>query len=172
MLLNGLRVCRLNRGGGGQDEYMVRCKNERMKEMMRYIGASVLATMLVAGVARGQDNAEITVETMPPSVVKTVPQAGGTDVDPSLKEITVAFSKDMLTENMWSWVIHTKESFPEIAGEVRYLEDGRTNVLPVRLYPGRKYAIWFNSPNYKHSAFRGGDNNPAVPYLLVFETRQ
>ena len=61
---------------------------------------------------------------------------------------------------------------PEVAGEVRYLDDGRTNVLPVRLYPGRKYAIWFNSPNYKHSAFRDSDNNPAVPYLLVFETRK
>ena len=46
-----------------------------------------------------------------------------------------------------------RESFPEIAGEVRYLADGRTNVLPVRLYPGRRYAIWFNSPNHTHNAF-------------------
>ena len=70
------------------------------------------------------------------------------------------------------WVIHTKGSFPEIAGEVRYLADGRTCVAPVKLYPGRKYAIWFNSPNYRHSAFRDRNNIPAVPYLLVFETSE
>ena len=54
--------------------------------------------------------------------------------------------------------------------QARYLADERTNVLPVKLYPGRKYAIWFNSPNYKHNAFRDRANKPAIPYLLVFET--
>jgi hypothetical protein len=117
-------------------------------------------------------NAEVSVQTTPPVVVETFPRAGDTRVDPAITEVRVTFSKDMMTDNMWSWVIHTKESFPEIAGEVRYLDDGRTNVLPVRLYPGRKYAIWFNSPNYKHSAFRDKSDNPAVPYLLVFETRE
>ena len=115
---------------------------------------------------------DISVQSMPPVVVKTFPQPGDTKVDPAIREVRVTFSKDMMTNNMWSWVIHTKESFPEIAGEVRYLADGRTCVLPVKLYPGRTYAIWFNSPNYKHSAFRDRANNPAVPYLLVFETRK
>ena len=73
---------------------------------------------------------------------------------------------------MWSWIIHTKESFPEIAGQARYLNDGRTNVLPVKLYVGRKYAIWFNSADYRHNAFRDRDNNSAIPYLLVFETSE
>ena len=124
---------------------------------------SVPTTSVVAG-------NEISVQAMPPVVVETFPRAGDTNVDPGISEIRVTFSKDMMTENMWSWVIHTHDSFPEIAGEVRYLPDGRTCVAPVKLYPGRKYAIWFNSPNYKHNAFRDQTNNPAIPYLLVFET--
>ena len=147
---------------------MVRCKNERMKEMMRSIGISVLATMLVAGVARGQDNAEITVETMPPSVVKTVPQAGGTDVDPSLKEITVAFSKDMLTDRMWAVCQISKETFPKTGTNIHYLKDKRTCVVPVELEPEKTYVLWFNRG--KFNSFRDTRNNPAVPYLLVFRT--
>ena len=126
---------------------------------------SVPTTSVVAG-------NEISVQAMPPVVVETFPRAGDTNVDPAISEIRVTFSKDMMTENMWSWVIHTEDSFPEIAGEVRYLPDGRTCVAPVKLYPGRKYAIWFNSPNYRHNAFRDQANNPAVPYLLVFETSE
>ncbi len=114
----------------------------------------------------------VSVQTTPPVVVETFPKAGDTKVDPAIGEIRVTFSKDMMTDDMWSWVILTKESFPEIAGQVRYLADGRTNVLPVKLYPGRKYAIWFNSSDYSHNAFRDRSNNPAVPYLLVFETSE
>ena len=107
--------------------------------------------------------AEVSVQSMPPVVVATFPQAGDTKVDPATTEIRVTFSKDMMTDNMWSWVIQSQESFPEIAGDVRYLADGRTNVAPVKLYPGRKYAIWFNSPNYTYNAFRDRANNPAYP---------
>ena len=54
--------------------------------------------MLLAGVwmiAVGIVHAEniITVKSMPPVVVKTFPQAGETAVDPSIKEISVTFSK-------------------------------------------------------------------------------
>ncbi len=133
----------------------------------------VLVGLSIAGYAGFAFAAgEVSVQTTPPVVVETFPKAGDIKVDPAVSEIRVTFSKDMMTEDMWSWVIHTKESFPEIAGQARYLADGRTNVLPVRLYPGRKYAIWFNSPNYQHNAFRDRANNPAVPYLLVFETSE
>lgn len=132
-----------------------------------------LLALLIAGpgeMALAGDG--VSVESLPPVVVETVPRAGDTGVDPATSEIRVTFSKDMLTDDMWSWVIHTKESFPEIAGDVRYLADGRTCVLPVKLYPGRAYAIWFNSPDYTYNAFRDRANNPAVPYLLVFETTE
>ena len=132
-----------------------------------------LVGLLIAdpsGLAHAGD--AVSVRALPPDVVKTFPVAGDTKVDPTISEVRVTFSKDMMTEEMWSWVIHTRESFPKIVGKVRYLADGRTCVAPVKLEPGRKYAIWFNSPNYKHNAFRDQGNNPAIPYLLVFETRK
>lgn len=58
---------------------------------MKCIAASVLAAVM-AGVAGAQEQAEISVKSMPPSAVKTVPQAGDTEVAPALKEISVTFS--------------------------------------------------------------------------------
>jgi hypothetical protein len=107
---------------------------------------------------------------MPPVVVKTFPQAGETAVDLSIKDIRVTFSKDMMTHEMWSWVMVSKDSFPPIVGEVRYSNDKRTGVPPVRLEAGKTYAIWFNSKN--NNAFRDENNNPAIPYLLVFKTAE
>ena len=136
---------------------------------MRYIGMSMLMAILVAGVAGAQDKAEITVKTMPPSVVKTVPKAGDTEVDPSLKEITVTFSKDMITKEMWSWCSQSPETFPEIdKTKIRYLEDKRTCVLPVKLKAGKTYVIWINTQKFDY--FKDTENNSAVPYLLVFQT--
>ncbi len=134
---------------------------------------SFLVGLLIAGHAgTALAGGGVSVQSMPPVVVATFPKAGDTKVDPAIGEIRVTFSKDMMTDNMWSWVIHTQDSFPEVAGDARYLADGRTNVLPVRLYPGRQYAIWFNSADGSHNAFRDRANNPAVPYLLVFETSE
>ncbi len=139
--------------------------------MKRYL--TVLVGLLMVGhVAAAHAGEAVSVGALPPVVVKTVPAAGDVDVDPATSEIHVTFSKDMMVKQMWSWVIHTRESFPDVAGDVHYLGDGRTNVLPVKLQPGRTYALWINSPNGKHSAFRDRDNNPAMPYLLVFETRK
>jgi RNA polymerase sigma-70 factor (ECF subfamily) len=110
----------------------------------------------------------ISVETMPPSVIKTVPQAGDTNVDPSLKEISVTFSKDMKTKNQWSWCYDTLETFPQIdKNNIRYL-DKRTCVLPVKLKPGKTYVIWINSQKYNN--FKDKNGRSAIPYLLVFQT--
>jgi RNA polymerase sigma-70 factor (ECF subfamily) len=113
---------------------------------------------------------EISVETMPPSVIKTVPQAGDTRVDPSLKEISVTFSKDMKTNNQWSFLHYTLETFPQIdKNNIRY-KDKRTCVLPVKLKPGKTYVIRINSQKYNY--FQDKNGNSAVPYLLVFQTRK
>ncbi len=137
---------------------------------MRRIVMILLAGVLSIGVGIVQAENKITVKSMPPVVVKTFPQAGETAVDPSIKEISATFSKEMMTKDMWSWVMVSKESFPNISGEVKYLKDKKTCVAPVSLEPGRTYAIWFNSEKY--NAFRDTDNNLAVPYLLVFQTRE
>jgi len=130
----------------------------------------ILMGVLTICVGIAQAENQITVKSMPPVVVKTFPQAGDTAVDPAIKEISVTFSKEMITKDMWSWVMASKDSFPIISGEVKYLADKKTCVAPVSLEPGKTYAIWFNSQN--HNAFRDTNNNPAVPFLLVFQTKE
>jgi len=135
---------------------------------MRTVSAWVLLAVVAAGAARAEDK-EVTVKTMPPSVVKTIPQAGDTAVDPATKEIRVTFSKDMLTDRMWAVVQTSKETFPTVDGKIHYLDDKRTCVIPVKVEPGRTYVLWFNRAQF--NSFRDTDNNPAVPYLLVFQTK-
>jgi hypothetical protein len=110
---------------------------------------------------------EITLESVPPVVVKTVPAAGSPDVDPKATEIQVTFSKEM-ADGSWSWSTLSKESFPEVGGKPRYLDDDRTCVLPVKLQPETTYAIWINSNKFRN--FKDSNGTPAVPYLLVFKT--
>ncbi len=136
---------------------------------MKPIISTLLAGIVVASIVIVRAETQISVETMPPVVVDTFPKAGEIRVDPSIKEIRVTFSKEMMTEKMWSWVQVSKESFPTITGQVRYLKDGRTCIAPVKLEPGKNYAIWFNSDRYKN--FRDKNNRAAVPYLLVFQTK-
>lgn len=109
----------------------------------------------------------ISLESAPPVVVKTVPVAGVEDVDPGLTELRVTFSKPMLGGS-WSWSTWGQENFPAMTGQPRYLDDGRTCVLPVRLEPGKFYATWLNSEKFGN--FKDRDGRPAVPYLLTFKT--
>lgn len=114
---------------------------------------------------------QVSVETMPPSVIKTVPRAGDTKVDPSIKEISVTFSKEMMTNNQWSWCMYSPETFPQIdKTKIRYLADKRTCILPVKLLPGKTYVIWINTQKFNY--FKDKNGNSAVPYLLVFQTRK
>lgn len=131
--------------------------------------AVVLATLVgwtFGAAARADD---VTLESAPPVVVRTVPEGGAGDVDPALTEIKVTFSKDM-RDGSWSWSTLSKESFPKTGGEPKYLDDKRTCVLPVTLEPGKTYALWVNSGKYLN--FKDVDNRPAVPYLLVFKTKR
>jgi len=112
--------------------------------------------------------AEISLASAPPVVVKTVPPAGATDVDPSLTEIKVTYSKAM-QDRSWSWCWwENKDDYPETTGDPRYLQDSRTCVLPVKLQPNKFYAVWLNSDKLK--GFTDTSGRPAVPYLLTFYT--
>lgn len=104
---------------------------------------------------------------IPPVVIQTVPVAGATQVDATMNEIRVTYSKTMQNQS-WSWATWTTETFPEMTGKPRYLEDGRTCVLPVKLQPGRSYALWLNSERFQN--FKDTQGIPALPYLLTFRT--
>jgi hypothetical protein len=104
-----------------------------------------------------------------PRVVETFPRDGATDVDPSTNEIRVTFDKPM-ADGCWSWVRSSPEQFPESTGDVHYLDGLTTCVMPVKLEPGTKYVVWFNTANYQN--FKDQDGRPAVPHLLTFTTRK
>jgi len=125
---------------------------------------NLAADQPVTGVRRADSFASI-----PPVVIKTNPESGSTDVDPDLKEISVTFSKPMKDSN-WSWVKCGEENFPEKTGEIHYLQDGRTCVVPVKLNPGKLYATWLNRDEFQD--FQDIDGRPAIPYLLIFETKK
>jgi RNA polymerase sigma-70 factor (ECF subfamily) len=131
---------------------------------MRPVAITVVALLTFAVAARAED---VTLDSVPPVVVKTVPEAGAADVDPKTTEIKVTFSKDMQDES-WSWSTLSKESYPKITGKPKYA-DKRTCVLPVKLEPGKTYSIWVNSEKYTN--FKDLDGRSAVPYLLVFRTK-
>jgi RNA polymerase sigma-70 factor (ECF subfamily) len=129
--------------------------------------ASVIMFVLIALLpqVRGE---EITLELARPVVIKSVPEAGADNVDPAVTQISVTFNKPMQA-GTWSWCVLTKQSYPGTAEAPKYLEDKRTCVLPAKLQPGKTYAVWINSE--KFSEFKDTKGQPAVPYLLVFKTR-
>ena len=106
---------------------------------------------------------------VPPVVIQTVPESGSSDVDPALTELRVTFSKPM-KDQCWAWCYEREEDFPTKNGEPRFLEDGRSCVQAVKLQPGKVYAIWLNTEKIKN--FQDLEGQPAVPYLLIFETRK
>lgn len=127
---------------------------------------AIACFVILAGVA-GACADDISLQSAPPVVIRTVPAAGSTSVDPGLTELRVIFSKSM-QDGSWSWTTFGEDSFPEISGKIHYLDDGRTCVAPVKLQPGKFYATWLNSDNFQN--FKDTNGIPAVPYLLTFKT--
>jgi RNA polymerase sigma-70 factor (ECF subfamily) len=121
----------------------------------------------VAAAADGKQT--LSIKDLPPAVVKTSPRAGDTEVDAGgVTEIRVTFSKDMM-DRTWSWSQVSDDTFPKTTGEPHYDKDRRTCALPVKLEPGKTYVLWINSEKFAN--FKDTAGMPAVPYLLVFETR-
>jgi len=112
---------------------------------------------------------EPTLAEQPPVIVETFPISGARDVLPGETEIRVRFSKPMVDKS-WSWSSVWEKSEPEYIGEPHYLDDHRTCVVKVRLEPGKTYAWWLNSQKFGN--FKDQAGQPAVPYLLIFQTKQ
>jgi RNA polymerase sigma-70 factor (ECF subfamily) len=109
----------------------------------------------------------LSLETAPPVVVKTVPEAGARDVSSGIVEIKVTFSKEM-TDKSWSWCQAWEGSTGESVGDPRYESDHKTCVWKVKLEPGKTYACWLNTDGFQN--FKDQQGHPAVPYLLTFCT--
>jgi archaellin len=128
--------------------------------ILSIIGAALLSE------ARAED---ISLETARPVIIKSTPEAGADGVDPSTTQISVTFSKNM-QGGSWSWCVLSKATYPGTGETPKYLENKRTCVLPVKLQPGKTYAVWINSDNFHD--FKDTRGQLAVPYLLVFKTRE
>jgi len=128
-----------------------------------WLATLALSALGVLLAAEGQD-----IESMPPVVVKTVPESGARDVAPDIVEIKVTFSKEM-ADNSWSWSTAWQGSTPETLGKPKYEADRKTCVLKVKLEPNKTYAYWLNSEKFKN--FKDRQGHSAVPYLLVFQTK-
>lgn len=128
----------------------------------------LLAAFLFGTTCNSLIAAEPTIDNMPPVVVKTVPEAGSKNVAPGITEIKVTFSKKMADES-WSWSTAWAHSDPEVVGKPHYEADGRTCVLKVKLEANKTYGYWLNSGKFKN--FKDDENRAAIPYLLVFKTR-
>ncbi|GLX86857.1 hypothetical protein tloyanaT_31100 [Thalassotalea loyana] len=102
-----------------------------------------------------------------PVVVASSPMAGTSTVSPSTKEITIQFSKEMMTNKMWSVVKVEHGNFPDITHDV-YFKDDRTFVIPVKLKANTVYAFSINSKN--KGGFRDVNGKKAQPYLVSFKT--
>jgi hypothetical protein len=130
-----------------------------------------LATTLMLGLAcqfAPQISRALDIDSMPPVVVKTVPEAGSKDIAPGEVEIRVTFSKEM-TDGSWSWSTAWQGSSPDSIGKPAYDADHKTCVMKVKLEPGKTYGYWLNSQNFHN--FKDRQGHAAVPYLLVFQTK-
>jgi hypothetical protein len=136
-------------------------------QMKRYMFVVVALTGCLTASAAFAD--DVTLDSVPAVVAKSVPEAGASDVDPKTSEIKVTFSKDMM-DGTWSWATQSKESFPNVVGKPKYLSDKRTCVLTVKLEADKTYAIWINHENFGN--FKDTDGQSSLPYLLVFKTKK
>ena len=119
---------------------------------------ALLATMSVSGQ---------NIESIPPVVIKTVPEAGAKSVQSGMVEIKVKFSKEM-TDGSWSWSSAWQDSTPEMVEKPKYEADKKTCVIKVKLEPNKTYGYWLNSQKFGN--FKDAQGRPAVPYLLTFTT--
>ena len=109
------------------------------------------------------------IDSTPPVVVKAVPEAGSKEVSPGVVEIRVTFSKPM-TDQSWSWSSAWKESVLQSVEKPRYETDHKTCVLKVKLEPNKTYGYWINSQSFH--GFKDQQGHSAVPYMLVFKTKE
>ena len=97
---------------------------------MRKTLVFVLWSLLMAGAMARADGPSV--ESLPPSVIKTVPECGDLNVDATATtQINVTFSKEM-EDNSYSWAQVSSETFPQIVGRPRFLADKRTCVIKYR----------------------------------------
>jgi len=101
-----------------------------------------------------------------PKIVKTVPEIGAKDVDPTLTEIRVVFDQPMAGGFSWTG---GGDVFPEIPGKPHWEADKKTCVLPVKLSEGKFYRVGINSSGARN--FKSETGSPAEFSVIYFATK-
>jgi carboxyl-terminal processing protease len=102
----------------------------------------------------------------PPKVVMTSPDNGEIDVAPDLKELRIEFDQAMNPRGRS--IVGGGESFPEISGELKWLND-KTLIIPVTLKPEQQYQLSINNDTF--GGFTSKSGQPAEWYPVQFRTR-
>jgi tetratricopeptide (TPR) repeat protein len=110
-----------------------------------------------------------------PAIISTNPEIYINDVNSRLDKITIKFSRPV-QQSYWFYSSLSPGVLPQVIGEPSL--DSSTNewTLPVRLEPGKVYAIAFNCgdavkdiENFS-AGFRGLSGKMCKPFVLVFAT--
>ena len=110
-----------------------------------------------------------------PSIISTDPYIFADDVNSALDKITIKFSEPM-AESSWFYSSFAPGILPRVVGEPAFDSSDIQWILPVKLEPGKVYAIAFNCgdtvkdmKNFK-AGFRGLAGKVCKPFVLVFAT--
>ncbi len=109
-----------------------------------------------------------TLDTTPPTVVKTTPANNDQKVEPGPTVLSVTFSEPMM-KGQQSWAQISSESFPKVTGMPELTKDGLTATLPVVLAPDTEYVVLLNTEEL--DTFKDKAGNSLEPYKLVFKTK-
>lgn len=101
-----------------------------------------------------------------PQVASMTPANGETNVDPSLRQITITFDRAM-ANGSWG-LFGNPDDMPEIAGKLSYDSTFKILTVPVRLMPRKTYRFSLNSMRQK--PFRSQGGVPLQPVRVTFQT--
>jgi tetratricopeptide (TPR) repeat protein len=110
-----------------------------------------------------------------PAIISTNPEIYINDVNSRLDRITIKFSRPVQPSS-WFYSSLSPGILPQVTGEPALDSSSTEWILPVRLEPGKVYAIAFNCgdtikdiENFS-AGFRGMSSKMCKPFVLVFAT--
>lgn len=101
-----------------------------------------------------------------PSILNSNPRSGDTSVDPSLTTATVTFDRLMTPSG---FLTGRRPLLPVPEGATLVWRDRRTVEIPIKLEPGKMYAIGVNGPEYR--VLKTSAGMPFPPRVITFCTK-